>query len=346
MTVRAEVDGGGVALLTQKKSALLRVEGLAKSYTIRRGLLGSRKELVHALRGVTFELRRGETLGVVGESGSGKSTLGKTVLRLIEPSFGKIFFDGSDVTTLGERDMRPIRRRMQIVFQDPYSSLDPRMSVRDIVAEGIDLFRLARGDEREARVKDLLAKVGLDAGTMARYPSELSGGQRQRVAIARALAVGPELIVCDEPTSALDVSVQAQILNLLGDLQASENTAYLFISHDLRVVELVSHRPLVLYAGRIVEIGPSQAVTERRLHPYTRALFDASPPRPGSATPRKEKRSLKLALDPPSAAAPPSGCSFHPRCPKAEIGKCDKETPELRGLKADTAHQVACFFPG
>ena len=335
-----------VALLTQKKKTpLLRVEGLAKSYTIRRGLLGSQKELVHALRGVTFELRKGETLGVVGESGSGKSTLGKTVLRLVEPSFGKIFVDGTDVTRISERELRPIRRRLQIVFQDPYASLDPRMSVGDIVAEGIDLFGLARGAERDARVKALLAKVGLDESVVERYPSELSGGQRQRIAIARALAVGPELIVCDEPTSALDVSVQAQILNLLADLQSTENTAYLFISHDLRVVELVSHRIAVLYAGRIVEIGPSQAVVSRRLHPYTRALFDASPPPPGSTTP-KGKRILKLAGEPPSAAAPPSGCSFHPRCPKVELGKCDKETPELRGLKADTAHQVACFFPG
>ena len=334
-----------VALLTQKKTPLLRVEGLAKAFTIRRGLLGTRKELVHALRGVTFELRRGETLGVVGESGSGKSTLGKTILRLVEPSFGKIFFDGSDVTELGERDMRKVRRRMQIVFQDPYSSLDPRMVVRDIVAEGIDLFRLARGSEREERVASLLTKVGLERAAMERYPSEFSGGQRQRIAIARALAVGPELIVCDERTSALDVSVQAQILNLLGELQSTENTAYLFISHDLRVVEFVSHRIAVLYAGRVVEIGPSQAVAQRQLHPYTRALFDASPAPPGSAK-KSEPRRLKLAGEPPSAVSPPSGCSFHPRCPRAEPGKCDKETPELRGLKSDTAHQVACFFPG
>ncbi|NUP05326.1 MAG: ATP-binding cassette domain-containing protein [Polyangiaceae bacterium] len=332
-----------VDLAKEKQPAVVRVDELAKVYTLRRGLLGRKKELAHALSGVTFSLKRGETLGIVGESGSGKSTLGKTILRLIEPTYGRILFDGVDITRLSDDQMRKHRRRMQIVFQDPYSSLNPRMTVRQIVGEGLELFRLAKGSELEARTTEMLARVGLGGDFMDRYPNELSGGQRQRIAIARALAVKPDFVVCDEPTSALDVSVQAQILNLLSEIQDDENVAYLFISHDLRVVELVSHRMAVLYLGKIVEIGPSHDVAERRLHPYTRALFEASPE---IDRPEGGRKHLALAGEPPSAHAPPPGCAFHPRCPRAERGKCDVETPTLRSVRDNPQHQVACFFPG
>ncbi|MFO0553568.1 MAG: oligopeptide/dipeptide ABC transporter ATP-binding protein [Polyangiaceae bacterium] len=331
--------------LTQKKTALLAVDGLTKVYTLRRGWLGRRAELVHALHGVSFELKRGETLGVVGESGSGKSTLGKTLLRLVEPTFGRIHFDGQDITQLPERHLRKLRRRMQIVFQDPYTSLNPRLVVRDIVGEGIELFKLARGAEVEERVGRALERVGLEPDAMSRYPSEFSGGQRQRIAIARALAVDPELLICDEPTSALDVSMQSQILNLFDELQTERDLGMIFISHDLRVVELMSHRIAVLYLGRVVELGPSRDIVERRLHPYTRALFEASP-RLVHDVVVPERRRLTLAGEPPSPTQPPKGCAFHPRCPRAEKGKCDTDTPSLRGLVANPAHRVACFFPG
>ena len=330
-------------LAQQKRPVLLRVDELAKVYTVRRGLLGRKKQLAHALAGVSLDLKKGETLGVVGESGSGKSTLGKAIVRLVEPTYGRIVFDGVDITHLPDKRLIPFRKRMQIVFQDPYSSLNPRMIVRELVGEGLQLFRLAKGTELSDRVGAALARVGLGMDMLDRYPSELSGGQRQRVAIARTLAVEPELVICDEPTSALDVSVQAQILNLLSEIQSDSNVAYVFISHDLRVVELMSHRMAVLYLGKIVEMGPSHDVAERRLHPYTRALFDASPVLgPGV----DGKTRLLLKGEPPSANAPPSGCAFHPRCPRAETGKCDLEAPPLRSVKDNLAHQVACFFPG
>lgn len=342
-----------ISLAKRKRPVLLQIEELSKVYTVRRGLLGRKKELAHALSGVTFDVRAGETLGLVGESGSGKSTLGKTVLRLIEPTYGRIVFQGVDITRMPERELRKYRRRMQIVFQDPYSSLNPRMTVRDTVGEGLELFDLVpRGANLDDKVVEILARVGLDADALHRYPHEFSGGQRQRVAIARALAVGPEFVVCDEPTSALDVSVQAQILNLLSEIQDDSRVAYLFISHDLRIVELVSHRIMVMYLGKVVELGPSREVVERRLHPYTQALFDASPDlsidaRGMSTTPLRDRpRRLALHGDPPSPMAPPTGCVFHPRCPRAEQGKCDVEAPLLRGVKDNPEHRVACFFPG
>lgn len=349
---RPTVDA--IPLAKAKRKELVSVRDLAKVYTLRRGLLGRKKELAHALAGVSFDLAQAETLGVIGESGSGKSTLGKTVLRLIEPNFGRIFFEGQDITTLRERELRKVRRRMQIVFQDPYSSLNPRMTVRDIVGEGIELFGIAHGDELTDRVTKMLERVGLSRDALDRYPSEFSGGQRQRIAIARALAVEPRFVVCDEPTSALDVSVQAQVLNLLGEIQDDSDVSYLFISHDLRVVELMSHRIMVLYAGKVVEMGPSREVAERRLHPYTQALYDASPSLEAlRATPSDEdresrapRRRLVLAGEPPSALSPPSGCPFHPRCPRAEKGTCDVDTPELLSVKDNLEHQVACFFPG
>ncbi len=327
--------------LVQKGVPVLAVEGLTKAYTVRRGLLGVDKLLVHALTGVTLQVRRGETLGVVGESGSGKSTLGKVILRLVEPSFGRITWGGTDVTRLPERALRAHRRRMQIVFQDPYSSLDPRMTVREIVGEGLTLFRLARGSELEDRVARILVRVGIDVDAMDRYPHEFSGGQRQRLAIARALVVEPDFVVCDEPVSALDVSIQAQIVNLLEEIQDASDVAYLFVSHDLRLVQCTAHRTAVMYLGRVVELGPSGRVAERPLHPYTQALFASSPPHPTSG---ERRSSLPVLGEPPSAMAPPPGCAFHPRCPRSEAGLCDVEIPKLEPAPDDSSHRVACHL--
>jgi oligopeptide/dipeptide ABC transporter ATP-binding protein len=299
---------------------------------------GSR--VVRAVDGVSLSVRRGETVGLVGESGCGKSTLGRVILRLLDPTAGTIAFEGTDITTLSATKLRPIRRRMQIVFQDPYSSLDPRMSVRDIVAEGIELHRLAKTrKEVDEKVEALLARVGLRPDMARRYPHEFSGGQRQRIGIARALAVEPTFLVCDEPLSALDVSIQAQVVNLFSELQEELGLAYLLISHDLKVVEYMSHRVAVMYLGRVVETAPSKQLFERRHHPYTRALLSAIP------TPDPEKRRVRLLLqgDVPSPLAPPTGCTFHPRCPKAKKGVCDVERPPLEALAP--GHEVACFFP-
>ncbi len=319
---------------------LLQVEKLSKLYPVRTGVFG-RPRFLHAVDGVSFYIRHGETLGLVGESGCGKSTLGRVVIRLVDPTLGRVIFDGQDITAMDAGELRPLRRRMQIVFQDPYSSLNPRMTLREIVGEGIAIHGLAK-DRRDAehKVEAVLAKVGLGAEMMGRYPHELSGGQRQRVGIARALAVGPELVVCDEPVSALDVSVQAQVLNLLESLQDELGLSLLFISHDLRVIEYAAHRTAVMYLGRIVEMGPTADVADKRLHPYTRALFGAVP----SITPDGKKR-LVLQGEPPSALDPPAGCAFHPRCPRAEEGKCDVEAPQLQELKPGSHHRVACWHP-
>jgi oligopeptide transport system ATP-binding protein len=327
--------------LQKREAALVRVEGLTKYFPVRRGLFGKTK-IVRAVDGVSLSVRREETLGLVGESGCGKSTLGRTLLRLIEPTYGRVLFDGKDVTTLPERELRPLRRRMQIIFQDPYSSLNPRMTVRDIVAEGIRVHGLAASRaEEEAQVEQLLRRVGLRPEAMFRYPHEFSGGQRQRIGIARALAVKPDFIVCDEPISALDVSIQAQIVNLLLDLQEEYKLGFLFISHDLKVVEYVSHRVAVMYLGKIVEVAPAHSLYERRLHPYTRALLSAIP------VPDPERRRLRVLLegDVPSPMSPPAGCTFHPRCPRAEPGKCDVEFPPLEELEKGSRHRVACWHP-
>ncbi|AUX27294.1 peptide ABC transporter ATP-binding protein [Sorangium cellulosum] len=319
---------------------LLQVEGLSKLYPVQRGPF-AKPSFVQAVDGVTFHVDRGETLGLVGESGSGKSTLGRAAIRLIEPTVGRVLFDGTELTALSDRALRAMRRRMQIVFQDPYGSLNPRMTVREIVGEGIVIHRLARTrDEETAMVEGVLQKVGLRPDMMARFPHELSGGQRQRIAIARALAVRPDFLVCDEPVSALDLSVQAQIINLLEELQDELSLGLLFISHDLRVVEHVSHRVAVMYLGRIVEIGPASDVTERRHHPYTRALFDAMP-----SLDRGGKARRLLPGAPASAINPPEGCVFHPRCRKAEEGKCDAEIPPLEELVPGSGHRVACWHP-
>ena len=324
-----------------KRRPLLQVERLAKYFPVRRGLLG-RTQFVRAVDNVSYYVRHGETLGLVGESGCGKSTLGRTTLRLSEPTYGRIMFDGTDLTHYSERQMRPLRRKMQIVFQDPYSSLNPRMTVRQIVGEALNIHRLVDGKaEEEARVEQLLVKVGLRPESMGRYPHEFSGGQRQRIGIARALAVEPKFIVCDEPISALDVSIQAQIVNLLLDLQEELQLSYLFISHDLKVVEYVAHRVAVMYLGKIVEVAPADALYEQRHHPYTRALMSAIP------IPDPDRRRLRILLegDVPSPLNPPDGCAFHPRCPRAEAGKCDTEAPPLKELTPGSHHRVACWNP-
>jgi oligopeptide transport system ATP-binding protein len=325
----------------KKRKTLVQVERLAKFFPVKKGLLG-RTKLVRAVDGVTFYVRQGETLGLVGESGCGKSTLGRAVLRLVEPTFGRIVFDGKDITPLSQAQLRPLRRRMQIIFQDPYSSLNPRMTVRAIVGEALQIHKLASSrSEEEAKVEALLKRVGLRPEAMQRYPHEFSGGQRQRIGIARALAVQPDFIVCDEPISALDVSIQAQIVNLLLDLQEEYNLSYLFISHDLKVVEYVSRRVAVMYLGKIVEVAPAAMLYERRHHPYTRALLSAIP------VPDPERRRLRILLegDVPSPIDPPSGCSFHPRCSRAEKGKCDVESPPLQEIESGSHHRVACFHP-
>lgn len=333
---RERQKGGG-----KRKRPLVQAERVAKFFPVRRGLLGKTR-FVRAVDGVSFYVRSGETLGLVGESGCGKSTLGRTVLKLLEPTSGRILFDSQDITPLSQRELRPLRRRMQIIFQDPYSSLNPRMTVGAIVGEALRIHKLATSrSEEEDKVKALLERVGLRADAMGRYPHEFSGGQRQRVGIARALAVQPDFIVCDEPISALDVSIQAQIVNLLLDLQDEYKLSYLFISHDLKVVEYVSHRVAVMYLGKIVEVAPAASLYEKRHHPYTRALLSAIPvPDPG-------KRRLRILLegDVPSPLDPPPGCSFHPRCPRAEKGKCDVETPPLDELETGSRHRVACWHP-
>lgn len=331
---------------------LVHAERLSKLFPVHRGLL-KKPVFVHAVDGVTFYVRKGETLGLVGESGCGKSTLGRTVIRLLEPTLGRVMFDGRDLTAMREPDLRAARRRMQLIFQDPYGSLNPRMTIREIVGEGIAIHRLAASrSEADEQVAEVLRRVGLRPEMGGRFPHELSGGQRQRVGIARALAVRPDFIVCDEPVSALDLSVQAQILNLLEELQDELGVSYLFISHDLRVVQHVSHRMAVMVLGRIVEMGPTRDVAERRYHPYTRALFEAmpAPPDAGRAEARSPgagadgKRRL-LVGEPPSPIQPPEGCVFHPRCPRAERGKCDVEVPELHEIIPGSHHRVACWHP-
>ncbi len=334
------------AATPERQRTLVATDRLAKYFPVEGGLFSRTTKFVRAVDGVSIKVRRGETLGLVGESGCGKSTLGRLILRLVEPSYGRVVYDGRDILHLNQAQMRPLRRRMQVIFQDPYSSLNPRMTVREIVGEAIRIHKLAptRRDE-EAMVVDLLRKVGLRAEARDLYPHEFSGGQRQRIGIARALAVQPEFIVCDEPISALDVSIQAQIVNLLQDLQEQLGLSYLFISHDLKVVEHVSHRVAVMYLGKIVEQAPSKALYARARHPYTRALFAAMP----VADPRRRKLRVLLEGDVPSPIDPPSGCAFHPRCSRIVRGKCDVDAPTLQEVRADglhpTGHKLACFNP-
>ncbi len=317
---------------------LLETRGLRTTFEVKRGMFGA-KGVVKAVDGVSLAVRAGETLGLVGESGCGKSTLGRTVLRLIDPSEGTVTFEGQDITKLSQSALRPLRRRMQMIFQDPYASLNPRMRVREIVGEALDIHGLGKaGSEREGRVEALLKRVGLRPDQGARYPHEFSGGQRQRVGIARALAVEPRFIVADEPISALDVSIQAQIVNLLKDLQEELGLTYLFVAHDLKIVEYLSHRVAVMYLGRVVEESVAAGLYAEPLHPYTRALLSAVP----IPDPARPRRRLVLTGDVPSPINPPSGCTFHPRCPIAKKGLCDVEAPALRPLR--DGHLVACHL--
>jgi len=319
---------------------VLRVEGLKKHFPVHRGVLQRVSGHVKAVDGVSFSIQAGETLCLVGESGCGKSTVGKTILRLQEPTGGKIWLGDTEVTTLNEEQMRQHRREVQMVFQDPYSSLNPRMRVAQIVAEPLENYDLAKESSgREAQIVALLEKVGLRADAMARFPFEFSGGQRQRLGIARALALNPRLIVADEPVSALDVSVQAQVLNLMMDLQDEFGLAYLFISHDLAVVEHIGHRIAVMYLGRIVELSTRDRIFGQPLHPYTEALMAAAP----IANPRARRERLVIEGDVPSPMNPPPGCHFHTRCPYA-IAKCRTDAPPLRSVAP--GHVVACHLRG
>jgi len=316
--------------------ALLVVERLRKYFPVGAGLLTGASQ-VRAVDGVDLEIGRGETVGLVGESGCGKSTLGRLILRLIEADEGELRFDGRDLRALGRAELRQMRLHMQIIFQDPYASLNPRMTVGEAVGEGLKVHGVLRGRALEERVRELLEIVGLRAGHAARYPHEFSGGQRQRIGIARALALEPKLIVADEPVSSLDVSIQAQILNLLVELQGRFGIAYLFISHDLRVVRHLCDRVAVMYLGRIVESAEAEALYRSPQHPYTEALLSAVPvPDPGSGG-----RRIVLKGDVPSPISPPSGCPFHPRCPKA-IERCVSERPELREVRP--GHRSACHL--
>ncbi len=321
------------------EAPLLSVRNLRKYFPVRGGLLKRVVDQVHAVDDVSFDLAAGSTLGLVGESGCGKSTTGRCLLRLIEPTAGTIRFGDRDVRALAGDDLRALARDMQIIFQDPFASLNPRMTVGSIVSEGIVIHGLARNaSEIEQRVVHLLETVGLDAGHLRRYPHEFSGGQRQRIGIARALAVNPKLIVCDEAVSALDVSIQAQVINLLEDLRAQFNLTYIFIAHDLSVVEHISDRVAVMYLGRIVEIASARELYTRPRHPYTEALLSAVP----IPDPTVERKRIPLIGDVPSPLHPPAGCHFHTRCPIARKGLCDVKVPPLTSV--GSTHQVACHL--
>ena len=320
--------------------ALLELRNIKKYFPVNRSILGRAKEQVKAVDGVSLDVADGETVGLVGESGCGKSTLGRCVIRLIEPTEGDVIFEGQNITQYNSTDMRDVRRKMQIIFQDPYASLNPRMRVGEIIGEGMQIHNIATGDELKQKVMELLEKVGLRDEHFGRYPHEFSGGQRQRIGVARALAVNAKFIVADEAVSALDVSIQAQILNLLQDLQKEFSLTYLFISHDLRVVEHVSDRVAVMYLGKIVEIAPAAKIYTDGQHPYTRALLSAVP----IPDPTRKAERMVLEGDDPSPINPPSGCHFHPRCPFAEK-ICSEQEPELTHYGE---HGVAChvFGPG
>lgn len=316
--------------------SLLEVKDLRVHFPVKHGLLSRVHAYVKAVDGVSLHIAPGETLGLVGESGCGKTTLGRAIVRLIPPNAGSILFEGEDISRLEGDALRKRRRKFQMIFQDPYGSLNPRMTVSQSIGEAIDIHQVADSPAaRRARITDLLRAVGLDTSHAARYPHEFSGGQRQRIGIARALAVEPKLIVCDEPVSALDVSVQAQIVNLLMDLQQQLGLAYLFIAHDLAVVEHVSHRVIVMYLGRVVEVAEAATLVRAPKHPYTQALLSAVP----VVDPDSKRRRIMLPGDVPSPISPPPGCAFHPRCPVKE-SRCEIEPPSLREVEPD--HWVAC----
>ncbi len=328
---------------TADQEPLISVKNLSKEFVSKSGFFGNRQQSVKAVSSVSFEIRKGETLGLVGESGCGKSTLGRSILRLVEPSSGEIFFKGKNITQIPSEEMRRLRRNMQIIFQDPYASLNPRMTVGEILSEPLEIHGLFNGKgERSKRISQLLDMCGLRQESVQRYPHEFSGGQRQRICIARALAVEPEFIVCDEPVSALDVSIQAQIVNLLQDLQKELGLTYLFIAHDLKVVEHISNRVAVMYLGKVAEIARAEDLYTDPQHPYTRALLSAIP----IPDPDYRKERIILRGDVPSPKNPPTGCRFHPRCPQAQ-SRCKEETPELRLMpRGEGFHHSACHFSG
>lgn len=316
---------------------LLRVERLTKLFPIRGGIFQRPIGYVRAVENVSFTIYRGETLGLVGESGCGKTTTGRSILRLIEPTSGKVYFNGIDITALRRKELAPLRREMQIIFQDPYGSLNPRMTIGDIIGEGLEIHRIARGKEKERRVMELLEVVGLPPAYIKRYPHEFSGGQRQRIGIARALAVNPKFIVCDEPVSALDVSIQSQIINLLKDLQRQFGLTYLFIAHDLSVVKHMSDKIAVMYLAKIVEYASTEELFSNPKHPYTLALMSAIP----IPDPDVKKQRIVLQGDLPSPSNPPKGCRFNTRCPKV-MDICREVEPELKDIGKE--HLVACHL--
>ncbi len=327
------------AMATAAVAPLLEVKNLVKHFPVKGGLLGRQSGSVKAVDGVSFSIKPGETLGVVGESGCGKSTTGRCILRLIEPTAGEVWFEGRNVTAMDKTELRGMARHMQIIFQDPYASLNPRMTVGAIIGEALTIHKLTPTPAAyQARIVDLLETVGLAADHMRRFPHEFSGGQRQRIGIARALAVNPKLVVCDEAVSALDVSIQAQVINLLEDLQAKFKLTYMFIAHDLSVVEHISQRVAVMYLGRVVEIATAHDLYSNPRHPYTEALLSAVP----IPDPTVKRRRIMLSGDPPSPLNPPPGCHFHTRCPIAQKGLCDTVVPQLK--TAADGHQVSCHL--
>jgi oligopeptide/dipeptide ABC transporter ATP-binding protein len=337
MTDTVSAAGNAVAARAGGSAPVLEVTGLKKHFPVKKGLLGGGTRKVYAVDGVSFSIKQGETLGLVGESGCGKTTVGRTVLRLVDPTEGTVKVDGTDITKMSKSELRPFRREMQIIFQDPFSSLNPRMTAGDIVGESLKIHNIVPPDQRKDRVAELFDRVGLRKAQMEAFPHQFSGGQRQRIGIARALAYNPKLIVGDEPVSALDVSIQAQVINLLMDIQKEFNLSYLFIAHDLAVVEHISHYVAVMYLGRIVEYTDKKTLFTSPQHPYTEALLSAVPiPDP---TIRREKKILQG--DVPSPIDPPSGCHFHTRCPYAEE-RCRVEAPALK--EASPGHVVACHL--
>lgn len=318
-------------------NVLLSVKHLTKNYVSKKSFFGKPLSYVHAVDDVSLDIFRGETLGIVGESGCGKSTLGRSILRLIEPTSGELIYNGKDLRGLNKEEMREMRKKLQLIFQDPYASLNPRMTVLDLIKAPLDVFNIGTHDERIERVLEMMKLVGLTEEQMNRYPHEFSGGQRQRIVIARAIILSPEFVVCDEPVSALDVSVRAQVLNLLKELQAKRNLTYMFISHDLSVVKYISDRIAVMYLGRVVELATKDALYDTPLHPYTKALLEAIPlPEVG-----RKRSGMQLEGDVPSPINPPSGCYFHTRCPYAK-DICSKEKPELK--ESRPGHWCACHF--